>query len=72
MGPYIHSRLSVQSFVHLENDIKFESLGFDGFFFDLEITFHATSMIYASLDIKEHFNVLTPKLLVLYRDGSRI
>jgi hypothetical protein len=36
-----------------------------GLFFDLEITFHATSMIYASLDIKEHFNVLTPKLLVL-------
>jgi hypothetical protein len=42
-----------------------KALDLMGLFFDLEITFHATSMIYASLDIKEHFNVLTPKLLVL-------
>jgi hypothetical protein len=34
-------------------------------FLDLEITFDETSMTYASLDIKEHFSVLTPKLLVL-------
>jgi hypothetical protein len=36
-----------------------------GLFFDLQITFDGTSMTYTSLDIKEHFNVWTPKLLVL-------
>jgi hypothetical protein len=33
MGPYIRSGLSLQSFVHLGKDIKFESLGFDRFVF---------------------------------------
>jgi hypothetical protein len=42
-----------------------KALDLMGLFFDLEITFDGTSMTYTSLDIKEHFSVWTPKLLVL-------